>query len=541
METADLEPIVNRLREQRSVSRIDVDRIVQPFATFNDPGLAAQHSVDLLGLRDAWDVSVGDPGLVVAIVDTGIVAHEDLQGAVIGGYDFVSDPFNANDGDGRDADPLDDGGTPIDCGGQEGSSGFHGTMVSGVVAARADNGIGVVGAAPRVSLTAVRALGACGGSTLDIAEATWWAAGGEVAGVPSNPHPAAVINLSLGGPGACSPLSQDVFAALDEAGIITVVAAGNEGQDTANVNPANCNGVITVAATDFEGFLTGYSNYGGEVDVLAPGGDLTLGQEGGVLTTVGPGSDDYIFTQGTSFASPYIAGIAALMLSVEPGLNRADIVQTLAAAGATGQCFDPNLQDFVGCDRPLAAAGLALAAVAQGEAGNGGGNNNDEDGGTPVDPTGTMTCGTATFGSSGEGFAIALSLAQDRDIVLELTWNNGADLDLYLLDASGTEILASSEGVDTDVEIIEGGLPAGDYVVLVNPFEGAADFELSLDCDGVDFGDDDDNNNDGSRPGRGRGRAAGCSVTSGTPAASSTPLAMLLLVGLALRRRLRAA
>jgi serine protease len=481
MEKAQLEPIVNRLREQRSVSRIDLDRIVQPFATFNDPGLELQHSVDLLGLENAWNFSVGDPGLVVAIVDTGIVAHEDLQGAVIGGYDFISDPFGANDGDGRDADPFDDGGTAIDCGGYAGSSGFHGTMVSGVVAARADNGLGVAGAAPRVSLTAIRALGACGGTNLDIAEATWWAAGGEIDGVPNNPNPAAVINLSLGGPGACAPLTQDVFNALDEAGIISVVAAGNEG--------------ITVAATDFEGFVTAYSNYGDEVDVLAPGGDFTQGEEGGVLTTVGPNSDDYTFTQGTSFAAPYIAGIAALMLSVEPDLDRAAIVQTLAATGTTGQCFDANLQDFVGCDRPLADAGRAVAAAAQGNAGNGNddndnNNNNDDDdnnnGNTPVDPTDTMTCGTSAFGNSGEGVGIALSVAQDRDIVLELTWNNGADLDLYLLDASGDETLAFSEAVGTSFEIIEGGLPAGDYIVFVNPFEGSADFTLTLDCDGVD-------------------------------------------------------
>jgi serine protease len=519
MEQAQLEPIVTRLREQRSVSRIDLDRIVQPFATFNDPGLGQQHSVDLLGLQNAWDISVGDPGLVVAVVDSGIVAHEDLQGAVLGGYDFISDPFGANDGDGRDADPFDDGGTTMDCGGYAGSSGFHGTMVSGVVAARAGNGLGVAGAAPRVSLTAIRALGACGGTNLDIAEATWWAAGGEIDGVPNNPNPAAVINLSLGGPGACAPLTQDVFNALDEAGIISVVAAGNEGQDTANVSPANCNGVLTVAATDFEGFVTAYSNYGDEVDVLAPGGDFTQGEEGGVLTTVGPNSDDYTFTQGTSFAAPYIAGIAALMLSVEPNLDRAAIVQTLAATGNTGQCFNANLQDFVGCDRPLADAGGAIAATAQGN--------------PPAPPADTMTCGTSATGNSGEGATVALSVAQDRDIVLKLTWNNGADLDLYLLDASGDETLSSSEAVDTTFESIEGGLPAGDYIVFVNPYEGSADFTLTFDCDGVNAGGGNGNGNGGNSS---RG-PAGCSLSSGADGGSVTPLAMLLLAGLTLRRR----
>ena len=122
LDRAGLQPIADRLQEHHAVTGVALDRIMQPFANFNDPGLPQQHSVDLLGLAQAWDYSVGTSDVVVAVVDTGIVPHEDLQGAVLGGYDFVSDAYNAADGNGRDADPFDDGGTPIDCGGQAGSS-----------------------------------------------------------------------------------------------------------------------------------------------------------------------------------------------------------------------------------------------------------------------------------------------------------------------------------------------------------------------------------------------------------------------------------
>ncbi len=376
---AELEQLADALRAQPHVSGVALDRAMSAFATFNDPGIPQQHGLDSLELPRAWDVTTGNPNLVVAVVDSGISAHEDLDGVVLSGYDFVSDDANAVDGDGRDDNPYDDGAGPFDCGGQTGGSGFHGTMVSGVLAARQNNGTGVAGAA-QVGLTAVRALGACGGTSVDIAEATWWAAGGVVDGIPSNPNPAQVVNLSLGGPGQCDSYTQSVFDGLDESGVVAVVAAGNSAEDTAGTTPANCDRVITVGATDHDDFLSSFSNYGGEVDVLAPGGDIAYYQqdEAGILTTVGPGSDDYAFTQGTSFSAPFVSGVVALMLSVDPTLDRAAIEQTLRSTGT--EAFCPVGDQYVPCDRDLVDASKAVAAVAGGDAGPGTGTGGHENG-----------------------------------------------------------------------------------------------------------------------------------------------------------------
>lgn len=385
---AELEQLAEVLRAQPFVAGVSLDRTMSAFATFNDPGIPQQHGLDSVDLPRAWDVTTGNPNLVVAVVDSGIVPHEDLDGVVLSGYDFVSDGANGGDGDGRDSNPYDDGGDQFDCGGQAGTSGFHGTMVSGVLAARQNNGRGVAGAA-EVGLTAVRALGACGGTSVDIAEATWWAAGGAVDGVPANPNPAQVVNLSLGGPGQCDSYTQSVFDGLDDAGIIAVVAAGNSAEDTAGTTPANCDKVITVAATDHEDYLSSFSNYGGEVDVLAPGGDITYYQqdEAGILTTVGPGSDDYTFTQGTSFSAPFVSGVVALMLSVEPTLGRAAIEQTLRSTGGVAWC--PAGGEYVACDRELVDAGAAVAAVAGGDVDPGnGGDDGSNNGGLPGDDAG---------------------------------------------------------------------------------------------------------------------------------------------------------
>ncbi len=233
---------VAELKEARSADVLDaaIERTFTTESTPNDPYVPQQWALDVLNLPQAWDTTQGSPSVTVAIVDSGIVYHEDLDGIVVGGFDFISDAGMADDGDGRDSDPFDHGGQPMDCGDQTKSSGYHGTMVSGVVAAQSDNGVGVAGAASGVKLTAVRALGACGGSTMDIAEAAWWAAGGEVPGVPANPNPAQVVNLSLGGPGQCDGPFRDVFQSLDASGIISVVAAGNDAQDTAYTSPVNC-------------------------------------------------------------------------------------------------------------------------------------------------------------------------------------------------------------------------------------------------------------------------------------------------------------
>nr|WP_246351595.1 S8 family peptidase [Deinobacterium chartae] len=302
------------------------------FAVPNDPFFALQWDQHLMNLPEAWTHASGS-GVVVAVIDSGIVAHPDLRGQVVGGYDFVSDVANAGDGDGWDPDPTDEGG----------ESDYHGSHVAGTIAAVANNAMGIAGGSWGARITAVRTLGVSGGGSLsDRLAAMVWAAGlAEIEGVPNNPYPARIVNLSLGSERACSDAEQVIFDAMVEAGVIPVVAAGNENIDASRAAPANCRNVITVGAIGPDGKRAYYSNYGARIDVMAPGGNLRLkyevdGEEypAGVLSTVlnEHGQPAYAFYQGTSMAAPQVSALAALLLSRQPTLDfeqvRSRLMQT---------------------------------------------------------------------------------------------------------------------------------------------------------------------------------------------------------------------
>ena len=276
-----------------------------------------------INLPQAWDTNKGSATVVVAVIDTGILPnHPDITGSpnLVAGYDMISDAFIANDGGGRDADPTDPGDaiTANECGNGNPAQGnsWHGTHVAGTVGVgNTNNGVGVAGVNWNVKLQPVRVLGKCGGTMTDINDAIRWAAGLPVPGVPTNPTPAKVINMSLGGGSPCSasPATQSAINDAIARGTAVVVAAGNSAQNAANFLPASCNGVITVAASDLRGRLvTRYSNFGARVDLLAPGGDTQRddngdGQNDGVLSMVQGGYARY---NGTSMASPHVAGVA---------------------------------------------------------------------------------------------------------------------------------------------------------------------------------------------------------------------------------------
>ncbi|MBM3690364.1 MAG: serine protease, partial [Actinobacteria bacterium] len=235
----------------------------------------------------AWPTTRG-AGAVVAVLDTGIQAHPDLNANLVSGYDFVNDWWAgyaaANDGNGRDPDPTD----PGDWCGSDWSS-WHGTHVAGTIAAVADDAYGVAGVAPAAKVQPVRVLGRCGGYSSDILAAITWASGGSVPGVPANATPADAINLSLGGPGTCYSDDQSIIDAAIARGTSIVVAAGNENQLASNSWPANCSGVITVAASTRSGQRASYSNYGAAVEIAGPGGDWSAGVSG-ILSTLNTGS-----------------------------------------------------------------------------------------------------------------------------------------------------------------------------------------------------------------------------------------------------------
>ena len=293
--------LARRLRRDERVESASVDLKVRatqrapafptdPYASalwpLAAPGFAPAGSPGTVGVGSArfvpaWQYASGRD-VVVAVIDSGLVPHSDLAGQVLGGYDFVSSTDMARDGNGRDADYTDPGDACTsanpECGGTTSASSWHGTMVAGLIAAHAGNGNAAAGAAPDVKLVVARGLGAGGGYLSDIADALLWSAGIPVAGVPANANPAQVINLSLGSTVGvpCQDFMQAAVVQARGRGAVVVAAAGNDGQSNTYAggtgSPANCNGVIAVAAHTKSGDRAAYSNWGGNVAFTAPGG-----------------------------------------------------------------------------------------------------------------------------------------------------------------------------------------------------------------------------------------------------------------------------
>ena len=315
------------------------------------------HGTKGLAAPEAWKTAQG-AGVTVAVIDSGIVKHPDLDANVLPGYDFITEPSIARDGNGRDSDPTDQGNWEEAgvCGAdaEASESNWHGTHVAGSIAAIMNNKRGIVGVAPSTKILPVRALGMCGGYDSDIADAMVWAAGGTVEGVPANSNPAKIINLSLGGEGTCPATYSKAIAEVNKRGAILVVAAGNDGQDASKVAPANCGGSIVVGATDQNGKRSDFSNYGKIVDVSAPGSNIMSTVNLGTTVSTGAGYTEY---DGTSMAAPQVAGVIALMKSVDPSLNAERAKQILK------QSSKPLTCDVNGCGSGIVNAASALAMV----------------------------------------------------------------------------------------------------------------------------------------------------------------------------------
>ncbi len=334
----DADAFMEDMAKSGLIEAIEPDAMMKISMTPNDTRYAEQwHYSGTNGMRlpSAWDTSTGS-GSVVAVLDTGITLHSDLNTNVLPGYDFVSNATSARDGNGRDSNAQDQGDwyAAGECGGSDsGNSSWHGTHVAGTVAAVTDNGKGVAGVAPDAKLLPVRVLAKCGGSLSDISDAIIWASGGYVPGVPTNTNPADTINMSLGGGGACGTTYQAAIDTAVSRGTSVIVAAGNESQNASNVRPANCSNVVVVAASNPSGGPSFYTNYGSAIDVTAPGGDTRYAGQG-VLSTINTGSttpsaEGYAFYQGTSMATPHVAGMVALMKSKSPSLSPAQVETAL--------------------------------------------------------------------------------------------------------------------------------------------------------------------------------------------------------------------
>ncbi|MGZ0149112.1 S8 family serine peptidase [Kribbella sp. WER1] len=261
----------------------------------NDEYYASDQKTYLNTVRvpQAWDLSKSTGSQIVAVLDTGVDAgHPDLAGHLVPGYNAVSSTR---------PNPVDDHG--------------HGTMTLGIIAAAANNGVGVAGVGWNVKAMPVKVLASDGGGyDADIAEGIDWAVA----------HGAKVINMSLGGPDDNAVLHDAVKRAYAK-GVTVVVAAGNDGNDALQY-PAAYPEAIAVGATDAAGALTDFSSYGDWVDIAAPGWDI-LSTGSRALTP--PGYEPYWYCTGTSCSAPIVAGIAALVRNKWPTFTPAQVAQRL--------------------------------------------------------------------------------------------------------------------------------------------------------------------------------------------------------------------
>lgn len=339
---------LRRLRQHPEVASVEPDVRVKRLATTpNDPDFLTQQfhlqtpgpgQLGAINMPAAWDITTGSP-VTVAVLDTGVrYSHPELKGRLLPGYDFVAEVEMANDGNGRDADASDPGDwltgaeaqLPLFRGCVAENSSWHGTFIAGQLAALTNNNAGVAGLNWNGRVLPVRISGKCGAMLSDILDGIRWAAGLAVDGVPTNPTPARIINLSFGGDQPCSASYQDVIDEITAAGALLVVAAGNESGPARR--PADCAGVLAVGAVNAAGTKTSYSNVGSTLGLSAPGGTslqplFSLVNDG--LTS--PVNDSVGLRLGTSFSTPLAAGVASLMLTAHPALSPAELLARIRA------------------------------------------------------------------------------------------------------------------------------------------------------------------------------------------------------------------
>lgn len=334
------------------------------------------------GFVSFWEAQqLGSRTVRVAVLDTGLdLSHPDMRGAsnVTTGVDLIANPERGGDGDGVDADASDSG----DRCGTTTENSYHGTHVAGTIGAAATNDrVGVAGGAWDVTVIPVRVLGRCGGELADIVSGIRWAAGIAPAIGPGNTQivnrtQADIINMSLTIQAPCPASMQAAIDAAVARHVVVVVAAGNKANQASLYAPANCSNVIVVGANDARGGLAFYSNFGPQVDILAPGGDVFAdsdndGRPDGVLSTRATTSGCYdplnsnstqrcyySFLQGTSMAAPHVSAALAL-LAAQTGLRGSQLEDALFT-----RALAPHPANFgeIECARSANATPLATGS-----------------------------------------------------------------------------------------------------------------------------------------------------------------------------------
>lgn len=399
---------LTRLRADPDVEYAVPDERRYIHAAPNDPlypqqwylqtGAATPSAVDAL---DAWSTTTGSASLVIADIDTGVRPdHPDLTSRLLAGYCFISDAFVANGGACPGAGAADPGdwitssditNNPNECSkATAGPSSWHGTRVAGILGASTNNGVGVAGITWGPQILPVRALGKCGGLDSDIIEGMLWAGGVAVSvngTMITNPNPARIVNMSLGATGSCPASFQEAIGQLTALGVLVVVSAGNEGGEVDA--PANCQGVAGVAGLRQAGTKVGYSSLGPEVALGAPAGNcsnsfttpesacvysMTTTTNLSAMSPATPDANDYTglyycdaasgsytgcsigagqyrtYNIGTSFSAPVVAGIAALMSTVNTSLNSCQLISRLQEGA---QPYPQTSLDATGAQPPM--------------------------------------------------------------------------------------------------------------------------------------------------------------------------------------------
>lgn len=294
-----VDQVIKDLANLPEIEKAGPNYIIEIQQNPNDVNFSSQWNLLKIAMPQAWDISKGSSGVRVAVIDSGIdYNHPDLSGNVVNGPDFATcssiTATNQCIPKPRDNDSYDDVG--------------HGTHVAGIIGATSNNNLGIAGINWNVKIIAIKAVAktptSAGGLSTDIVDAIRYAADNSD-----------VINMSLGSTVPCNDSRvlgyQDAVNYAISKGVVVIAAAGNNAGSAASSTPGSCNGVITVGATDTFDRRASFSNLGSRVDIAAPGVSI--------LSTVPNGG--FVNKQGTSMASPHVAGVAALLLSKYPNFS----------------------------------------------------------------------------------------------------------------------------------------------------------------------------------------------------------------------------
>jgi serine protease len=454
--------MIKEMRWREDVKRAEPNYLLSLQLVPNDQYYPLQWHYPMINLPQAWDVTTGSSDVIVAVIDSGVLAsHPDLQGRLVAGYDFIRDVASALDGDGIDDDPSDPGDRS-----NAGSSSFHGTHVSGTVGAATGNRNGVSGVSWDSLLMPLRVLGFQGaGTSYDIMQAMRYAAGLSNDSGTFPAQKADIINLSLGGAGF-SPAMQELVDKVRAEGVIIIAAAGND-NTSAPLYPASYSGVVSVSAVSISREKAAYSNFGPNIDVAAPGGDFSTpdvngdGYPDGVLSTLGDDSsgaleDTYRFNSGTSMASPHVAGVAALMKSLNPELTPAMFDSMLAGDRLTIDLGAPGWD-------PIYGYGLIDAHKAVVAAGS-----------SPSSPLLVANPASLNFGISGTELALILENAGGGQLFVSPPTDDAA-----WLTVGATAVDANNNGTYT-VVVNRDGLDEGTYSATITVSSTANSTEVPV-------------------------------------------------------------